>query len=191
MVSGDENAVRDAETSRRNIAGWLCAVAAALCVVSLVAIYRNPNPRTALFIETLLACAMAATIVLAARAIDGPITLRSRRRTDAASGGSAGIIVMWLGCFATLAAAFLAIDVIGRAETLMTVAAIGANEHQLCADCEKACVQERARAATASRGAAGVDPLASRTSITKDGSSHTANCSDGRILVTGYTKGGP
>jgi hypothetical protein len=146
-MSENEIAELEAEAVRRKIAGGLCAVAVALCVACLAGVYWHQGPRSAAFIETLLASAMAATVVLAATAIDGPIALRSRRRSDAASVGAAGIIVMWLGCFATLEAAFVAIDVIDKAGTMIDAAADRKAGSQTHVHRKKACGAHWASAA--------------------------------------------
>ncbi len=178
-MSEDEKTARKDEALRRTIAAVLSLIAAVLCLVFLVEIRWHHGPRPAAFIETLLASAMAATIVLAARAIDGPIALRSRRRSDAASVGAAGIIVMWLGCFATLEGAFVAIDVIGKAGALIVADADRKDGSEANVDYKKTCGAHRATTANDLDKKNTKKPY-SKTQKSTDGLSKSADCASGQ-----------
>lgn len=190
-MSEDEIAERAAEVARRKIAGWISVLTTALCAGLLIAIYLNRAPRPALFVETLLACAVAATIVFVARAIDGPIALRSRRRSDAASAGAAGIIMMWLGCFATLETAFISLDLIGKVGSFIEARALRTTAVSSRVDREEECRKGTLQIEVNVRLAQGVAVATAQSPKAKDGRPYLSGCTPARIDAIGNAGEGP
>lgn len=105
---------RAAEIGRRWTAtgiGGACVIAAAFVLLAMV---RFPGHRSESVLRPLVALLLAAALVLGARALDGPIRTREHRRGHGTSSEATAALVMWLGCFATIMAAFLVSDVVAR-----------------------------------------------------------------------------
>lgn len=105
-----------AEVRRRWMAACLCVASAIAAAFALLAMVRFPGHVSDSILRSLLAMLLGATLVLGARALDGPIRLREHRRGQSASSEAAAALVLWLGCFAAIMAALLASDLVARVD---------------------------------------------------------------------------
>lgn len=105
-----------AEVRRRWIAACLCVASAIAAAFALLAMAKFPGHVSDSILRSLLAMLLGATLVLGARALDGPIRLREHRRGQSASSEAAAALVLWLGCFAAIMAALLASDLVARVD---------------------------------------------------------------------------
>lgn len=107
-------AERAAELRRRWTAacvGSACAIAATLVLLTLMRYTGRPLDGV---LRSLVALLIAMALVLGARALDGPVKLKEDRRGQAASSPAAAAVMLWLGCFAAIMAAFLVSDLVAR-----------------------------------------------------------------------------
>lgn len=109
-------AERAAELRRRWTAacvGSACAIAATLVLLTLMRYTGRPLDGV---LRSLVALLIAMALVLGARALDGPVKLKEDRRGQVASSPATAAVLLWLGCFAAIMAAFLVSDLVARTD---------------------------------------------------------------------------
>lgn len=109
-------AEREAEGRRRWTAAGLCAACAVAAAFVLLIMTKFPGHLSDSMLRALVALLLGATLVLGARALDGPIRLREHRRGQKTSSEAAAALMLWLGCFAALMTAFLVSDLVARVD---------------------------------------------------------------------------
>jgi hypothetical protein len=102
------------ERSRVRAATIGAIVAAIFALALLLTLTCSENLLPAAILQPLLALALSVSLTLGARAVDGPIRLAGRRREAASASAAAAVLLLWLGCFSAIQAAFLVVDVVGR-----------------------------------------------------------------------------
>lgn len=97
---------------RAAVIGAVLAAFVAALLAGKLACLKGEAPSAIL--QPLLALTLSLSLTLGARAVDGPIRLAGRRREAISTSAGAAVLLLWLGCFSAIQAAFLVVDVVGR-----------------------------------------------------------------------------
>lgn len=124
MTIIEEQAVINAEKAAEVRRRWTAASVSAACAIAaafiLLVMTRFPGHLSDTILRSLLAMLLATALVLGARALDGPVRFREQGRGQNTSSEAAAALMLWLGCFATMIAAFLVSDLVSHVDVVRT-----------------------------------------------------------------------
>lgn len=115
-----------AERARVKHAALGAGVAAGLSFLLVCMLLCSHDTGRASLLQPLLALSLSVLLTLGARSIDGPIRLAERPRQTSSTSAAGAVLLLWLGCFLAIQAAFLVVDLVSGYHSDQTSCPIGA-----------------------------------------------------------------
>jgi hypothetical protein len=103
-----------AEQSRRSVAAIVSATALALgAVVLTVLSTQHEFSQSVAVLQPTVAFLLATSITTGSRALEGPVSITERRKSDERKTGAMPLVKVWLGCFALIWLSLTASQLLG------------------------------------------------------------------------------
>jgi hypothetical protein len=108
-----------ADRDRRILATWVTVACVISAAILLWISFTRVELASILILQALASFSLATVVVLGARAIDGPIQVRSRRRGGRQQSDAASAVRLWISCFVVIEAVFFLAVLMGELDVYL------------------------------------------------------------------------